>query len=129
MDKIAADCRGGVSARQVYQFNVPVGHQGALRDRQLKLVLSIFLATLYSGYSVLVHCMAGVRRAPVLAAGLLLCMDSEVFLRGSVFPPGRLAGYRPSRCARPPWRLVRRMILCLKGTRRSARWVGPFLVR
>ena len=85
MDKIAADCRGGVSARQVYQFNVPVGHQGALRDRQLKLVLPIFLATLYSGYSVLVHCMAGVHRAPVLA-GLLLawirrCSFEEAYSR------------------------------------------------
>ena len=85
MDKIAADCRGGVSARQVYQVNVPVGHQGALRDRQLKLVLPIFLATLYSGYSVLVHCMAGVHRAPVLA-GLLLawirrCSFEEAYSR------------------------------------------------
>ena len=85
MDKIAADCRGGVSARQVYQFNVPVGHQGALRDRQLKSVLPIFLATLYSGYSVLIHCMAGVHRAPVLA-GLLLawirrCSFEEAYSR------------------------------------------------
>ena len=85
MDKIAADCRGGVSAHQVYQVNVPVGHQGALRDRQLKLVLPIFLATLYSGYSVLVHCMAGVHRAPVLA-GLLLawirrCSFEEAYSR------------------------------------------------
>ena len=71
MDKIAADCRGGVSTRQVYQINVPVGHQGALRDRQLKFVLPIFLATLYSGFSVLIHCMAGAHRASVLSWLLL----------------------------------------------------------
>ena len=98
MDKIAADCRGGVSTRQVYQFNAPVGHQGALRDRQLKLVLPIFLATL-----VLVHCMAGVHRAPCVGR-VAARMDSEVLLRGSVFPPGRLTGHRQSRSAQQAWR-------------------------
>ena len=58
MDKTASDCReASVRAKSASQFNVPVGHQGALRDRQLKLVLPIFLATLYSGYSVLIHCI------------------------------------------------------------------------
>ena len=102
MDKIAADCRGGVSTRQVYQFNVPVGHQGALRDRQLKLVLPIFLATLYSGYSVLIHCMAGVHRAPVLA-GLLLAWIRRCSFEEAC-PPGRLASHRQSRSAQQTWR-------------------------
>ena len=80
MDKTAAECRGGVSARQVCHLNVPVGHQGALRDRQLKHVSPIFLATLYSGFTVSIHCMAGGPQGPH-PGGIAAGMDSPLLLQ------------------------------------------------
>ena len=104
MDKIAADCRGGVSARQVYQFNVPVGHQGALRDRQLKLVLPYLPGNPVFRLLRPGSLHGGGAQGPC-AGWFATRMDPAVLLRGSILPTGGLAGYRPSRCAQPAGRL------------------------
>lgn len=83
---------------QVCQLSVPVGHKGALRDRQLKQALPIFLATLNSGFTVLIHCVAGIHRAPILA-GLLLA-----WIRRGLRSFGETSCDRPGRGPQPEGR-------------------------
>ena len=71
MEKTAAECPGGVAQRDCFQLSCPVSYQGAKRDQALQDIKQAAFATLAAGSNVLVHCQAGVRRAPILMAILL----------------------------------------------------------
>ena len=52
-------------------MSCPVSYQGARRDQALQEIKQAAFTTLSAGANVLVHCQAGVHRAPILMAILL----------------------------------------------------------
>ena len=71
MEKTAAECPGGVAQRDCFQMSCPVAYQGVKRDQALQDIKQAAFATLAAGKNVVVHCQAGVHRAPILMAILL----------------------------------------------------------
>ena len=78
MGKVASES-GGVSRAHFYQHAVPVSHHGQQRDHAWREAKGLAMPTLRAGESVYVHCLAGVHRAPVLAALLLAWVTRRAF--------------------------------------------------
>ena len=78
MGKTAAQA-GGTSGAQLLQHAVPVSHHGQARGNAWKDAKQFILPTLRAGESVYIHCLAGVHRAPVLAALMLAWVSRRAF--------------------------------------------------
>ena len=74
----AKDTRNGLRSNHIMQFSVPVSYAGRDRSVAWDAAGHLVPAAIENGESVLVHCLAGVRRGPVLTALILalLCNSS-----------------------------------------------------
>ena len=66
----------GVAQRDCFQLSCP---EGAKRDQALQEVKQATIATLAAGSNVVVHCQAGVHRAPILMGVLLAWLRRTTF--------------------------------------------------
>ena len=78
MGKTAAQA-GGTSGAPFLQHAVPISHHGQARENAWKDAKQLMLPTLRAGESAYVHCLAGVHRAPVLAALMLAWVSRRTF--------------------------------------------------
>ena len=78
MSDMAKDTRNGLRSSHIMQFSVPVSYAGRDRAVAWDAARHLVPATIENGESILVHCLAGVHRGPVLTALLLalLCNSS-----------------------------------------------------